>query len=479
MYNTMNEGIGSNGHHAQTTVDDTPSRGYERLSFYNYIGKMTMRTSILFSSLIALFAFMQLSCDESITNNYGTGSTSSGTTTTDYTIVTDNPTSIITYANLTNYSKGTTMKLRVNRNGVDVWEVPVVFDGLYTVNPDRLILCHTNSDFPVGAGDSGSPLLTSDGRVAGILCYGYSGNSNDFVARAIEDVLSIDSLSVSSVFASTTFKKAQFVYVVSGYDAQAAARYPILGNILGQYTIQSSQPFVSGTACFTQSSNLLAKANALSQCTNNPVIPGSSIAVTYISGDYINEIAIGTMSYIGTGSMFAFGHSFQSFLAAPTYLASTASFIKSTGTSFKMSQPTTQFIGSFVKDDYNGILIKPNVNPSIASINTSCSINGTNVFSYNHQISNTQGFYNDFELAADLSCYLLYVRLSSMSKEGDSTKATCTLQLVTDQGTQNTTFILTDRYIDTDIFYYIVDNIQAPANSKNLKTMNLSMNLAY
>ena len=175
----------------------------------------------------------------------------------------------------------------------------------------------------------------------------------------------------------------------------------------------------------------------LSKIADDLAIPGSSIAVIYISGDYINEGAIGTMSYFGNGNIFAFGHDFDPFLAAPTYLASTSSFIKSSIESFKMSMPSTQLIGSFVKDDYNGMLIKQNVVPLVANLRTNCSINGQSVFSYNHQISNTPNFENDKELAMNLSSYLIYVELYYLDKEEDSTVATCSAQIVTDQSPIN------------------------------------------
>ncbi|MGA7161106.1 MAG: hypothetical protein WBZ48_08885 [Bacteroidota bacterium] len=420
-----------------------------------------MYKTAIFSCAILSIALIGLSCKNGATNNYYQGAGPSS----QYSVVTDNPTAIISYAGLANLPRGTAMRLRVNRNNFEVWEVNVVFDALYTVAPDRLILCHTNSDFPIGAGDSGSPLLTSDGKIAGILCYGYDGNSNDFAARAIEDVLSIDSSIVSLPSSSTVFSEIQPVYVVSGYNAQAASKYPRLGKVLGKYTMQSGTPF--------------ATQNNLSKIANNLAIPGSSIAVMYISGDNVNEMAIGTMSYIGNGNIFAFGHSFESFLAAPTYLASTGSFINSYTESFKMSEPSTQLVGSFVINDYNGVLIKQNVQPLVAQLSTSCSINGQTVFSYHHQISNTPSFVDDKDFAANLSCYLVYENLVSLNKEADSTVATCTAQIMSDQESKNVTFVLRDNYIDGDIYSYLEDSLLTASSSKELKIFNLSVNLEY
>lgn len=189
--------------------------------------------------LCALCAVLQISCkDETINNYYQDGPVLSSST--QHTIVTDNPTAIVSYADLTNLTRGTVMKLRVNRDNFEVWEVNVIFDALYTVGADRLILCHTNSDFPVGAGDSGSPLLTSDGRIAGALCYGYEGNSNNFAARVIEDVLSIDTASVSSVSSSSSFSVIQPAYYLSGNGSQVSSRYARLTAVFRLNMTQAS-----------------------------------------------------------------------------------------------------------------------------------------------------------------------------------------------------------------------------------------------
>ncbi len=425
-----------------------------------------MCKTFFFPFVILSFALLQLSCKDVATNNYYQGG--SGSDTTGHIVVTDNPTSIIHYADLANIPRGTVMKLRVNRNDFEVWEVNVVFDALYSVGADRLILCHTASDFPVGAGDSGSPLLTSDGRIAGALCYGYEGNSNDFAARVIEDVLSIDTARVSSASYSSSFSVIQPAYYLSGNGSQVSSRYPRLTAVLGPYTSQASQ-----------ARKLFASVKNISKITDNIAIPGSSIAVMYISGDYYYEYAVGTMSYIGTDGIFAFGHSFDSFLAAPTYLASTGSFINSSIESQKMSEPSSQLIGSFVINNYDGILIKPNVAPLVANLNTSCSINGSSIFSYNHQISNTPSFSNDMVLAAELSCDLVYENLVSLNKEEDSTVATCSAKIVTDQDTTNATFVLHSNEIDWSIYLYLEDSVKVAGSSKELKQFNLSVDLKY
>jgi hypothetical protein len=430
---------------------------------------MTVFKSIISLLLFLPFALLHLSCKDAAINNYYQGVTAQDSSNknayNNIHSVSNNPQSIITYSDLQYFARGTVMTLRVNRNDFEVWEVNVVFDALYKEGPERLILCHSYSNFPVGAGDSGSPLLTSDGRIAGILCYGYYGNSNNFIARAIEDVISIDVNSASSSSTSTLFDAIQPVYIVSGFNVQAASRYPELGNVLGKATIRSDKPFTKGMK--------------ISKSAGNLAIPGSSIAVMFITGDYVNEIAIGTMSYLSNENVFAFGHNYQSFLAAPTYLASTKSFITSIEQSFKMSEPSNELIGSFVKDDFNGIVIKKNVVPLIADVNTDCSIEGKSTFSYHHKISNTPSFNYDKSLATNLSCYLLYQEITSQNKSADSVFATCNLQIATDQDIKNKTFVLYNYNIDWEIYSYIEDSVQMAQCSKELKSFNLSIDLKY
>jgi hypothetical protein len=421
-----------------------------------------MCKSKFFFILILLIAYIQFSCKETVTNVSSDGL---GGETTPHRIVTNNPTSIISYADLANLQKGTTMKLRVNRNEFEVWEVYVKFDAIYREGSERLILCHSNSDFPIGAGDSGSPLLTSDDRVAGVLCYGYYGNSNDFIARAIEDVLGIDTAIVSKSPTPKLFNEIQPVYIVSGYNEIGGLRYPQLGTVLGKYTIQTEQPSL--------------KKFSLLKTNENLAVPGSSISVMYISGDYVYASAIGTMSFRENGNIFAFGHSYDSFSAAPTFLACTKSFIQSNYRSFKMSEPTNQFIGSFVKNNYNGILIKENVQPLVANLTTSCAIDNQNAFLLHHQISNTTNFRYDRNLAADLSCYLIYQELIAQYKVQDTAIANCSLQIVSEQESKTTTFTVHEDNVDLYIYYYILDSIQTAANSKELKGFNLSVDLKF
>lgn len=78
-----------------------------------------MHKSIIFSFAILSFALLQISCNEPTTNNYYQGDSDSSSNA-DYRVVTNIPTSIISFTDMANVPKGTIMKLRVNRNDFEV-----------------------------------------------------------------------------------------------------------------------------------------------------------------------------------------------------------------------------------------------------------------------------------------------------------------------------------------------------------------------
>jgi hypothetical protein len=411
------------------------------------------------------------SCENSESTTYNDGDSyyyfegANGGISIPYKIAVDNPTSIVSYADLSSLQRGTVMKLRVNRKDFEVWEVDVVFDALYTTGRHRLILCHSPAGFPIGAGDSGSPLLTSDGKVAGILAYGYYGNSTDFAARVIEDVLAIDtSASLQQGSPPPSFEPIEPAYFASGLDPQVPSRYAGLMKRFEKNTKNIDKPF--------------RHENRLRKSGDQSVIPGSSIAVVDMSGDYFNWIAIGTVSYIDGDTYYGFGHSFYPFLAAPTYLATTGSFIVSNSVSFKMSQPTSERIGAFTKNDYRGILIQKNVSPRVANLKTTCSSNGRVLFSYNHQMSNTLNFSSDQSWAAYLTAYFVYLATSSMGSQSDTLHAFCTAVVASELETKTKTFSLYDTWVDWRIYQYFYDSLQLNAASKELKQFDLSVDLS-
>lgn len=383
-----------------------------------------------------------------------------------YKIVSDNPTSILSYSDLSSLPRGTKMKLRVNRRDFEIWEVDVSLDALYVSGRHRLILCHSPAGFPIGAGDSGSPVLTTDGKIAGILAYGYYGNSTDFAARVIEDILAVDTGTVSQYGSPPpSFEFIEPAYVGSGRELDVPARYAELSKRFGRNSNKVSERFPD--------------ESALQKVEDAAVIPGSSIAIVDLSGDYFDWIAVGTVSYVGENKYYAFGHPFYPYLAAPTYLATTGSFIVSNDVSFKMSQPTEQLVGAFTKDDYRGILIEKDVPPLVANLTTTCSANGQELFSYDHRMSNTLSFSSDRWWAMYISSYFVYRAELEIGKQDDSLRAVCTATVASEMETKTKSFTLHDRWVDWRIYSYCYDSLQVNEASKELKQFDLSVNLTY
>jgi len=184
------------------------------------------------------------------------------------------------------------------------------------------------------------------------------------------------------------------------------------------------------------------------------------------------------LSFIKEELLFAFGHDFHPFTAAPTFLASTKSFIKSSNISFKMSEPTTQFIGSFVKNDFNGILINKFTTPQVADIQTNCSYKGKSVFSYNHKLSISPDIDFDKTLATDLSCYLIYLNaLIPNNIQNKQLSANCNLEIITEKEIRKITFSVNGSGIDWAIYNYITSNVDLIIAENKIKSYSLSVEL--
>src|SRR4030042_4892398 len=141
---------------------------------------------IIYTIIILISALINQSCKDNITNYIDDpDELPSGK------IITSNPSGILTFEEASLLKPGTKLKLRINRTATEVIEYDITFNGVYDFEEERLIMCTTPHNLPIGSGDSGSPILTEDGKVIGALCYGWEFAKNQFAARAIEDMLAI------------------------------------------------------------------------------------------------------------------------------------------------------------------------------------------------------------------------------------------------------------------------------------------------
>jgi hypothetical protein len=335
--------------------------------------------------------------------------------------------------------RGTGMTLSINRQGADVRQVNVVFESTYEYKYQRLIFCRTPEDVPIG-----------DGRIVGLLCYGFDGNSHQFAARAIEDVMSVtDDAAVQDLAKneSSLFKPILPVAFSSGIDPaylrrmEAADRSGFFERLAGAKSIGKA--------------SRLAKRSSAQAVS---IIPGMPVAVLEMSGDLVDMGAIGALGIFDSDKMYAFGHSYSPYptpLAAPALLANTATFIESGFTGFKYAVPTRDTIGAFTAQGGYGILIREGMRSETFPSAVSVQFNDTLPTVYSHRIVNTQSVAYEKFLGAFAASYAVYAHLPSFL-DSDSLFAQCNVRIVFESGILDTTFQLAGTAsIDGDLLEFI------------------------
>lgn len=333
--------------------------------------------------------------------------------------VTDNPTQSLSFQETKSIKVGTILKLRLNRSGFEVKEYNVKFDGIYDKDGEHLIFCTTNDDLVIGQGDSGSPLLNSDGKVIGALCYGFEFTNNQFAARAIEDLIEISTTQNSTNLISgksNLYKELGLVNYTLGVNENTLKRYG-----------KNSSLFAN--------TQFVDKESSLLKSSSNTVIPGNSIAVNLVSGDDYSFGAIGTLSYrTDNNKLLAFGHPFGvDVLSAPATTASMVTMINSDYIAFKLALPSDQSIGCMVKDKDAGILIDPNATPIVFNHQVTITLTGElaeelgTTISSKHTVANFKEFEKDNSYSGLITSMVVFDKI--LSKIDVETQATCNLNV--------------------------------------------------
>jgi len=287
-------------------------------------------------------------------------------------VVTTPPTGrVIAFGEVANLARGTTMHLRLNRQGTEVREYEVAFLSTFTQGPDHLIVCQTPASLAVGAGDSGSPLMTSDDQLAGALAFGWDGDDHRFMARSIDDMLR---LTPASPDRGITFKEQEIPlsYFLQGVSIPTLQRLATLDRtgVSDKFQIIPTNP----------GSNRLA--------TSVPM-PGQSISVNYITGPLVTGGAVGTITHqTGDDQWLIFGHQLGNFgeRALPVSLASMDVMVETTFGSFKQAHPLNQPIGTLVEDRMYGCRVDPNRNPETFPVTVRVNYNDKTE-KYIHQVA--------------------------------------------------------------------------------------------
>lgn len=393
--------------------------------------------------------------------------------------VTDNPVQTLSFQDAKGLKSGTTLKLRLNRTGSEVKEYTVKFDGTYDMNGEHLIYCTTDESLVVGQGDSGSPLLTMDGKVVGALCYGFYFSNYQFAARTIEDLIAIDPTSSLKTIVkgkSNLFNDLGIVHYAMGVDEKCLERY----NKQGTQFNNSNTIFIKN-----QPAELKSVTKSIATA-----IPGNSIAINIVSGDLYTMGAIGTLSYITKNNkLLAFGHEFGIFpLSARTTLANMVTMINSTQIAYKMAVPTDQALGCMTSDTQNGILIDPLATAQEFKQELTINMTGKlakdlgNKISATHTIINFQNPEEDGYYAAEIPAMAVYYQI--ITKGHTSLQVTCTVNVTFKNSSAYTdSFNLwsSDGMLDYDIFSRLrsgISNFFWGGNADNITDYKVTLDIS-
>jgi len=376
-------------------------------------------------------------------------------------IVFNTPTEIISFEEISKFNRNTKMKLRLSRNNLEVIEYDIFFDAVYDFFGERLIFCKCPDDILIGYGDSGSPVLTEDGRVAGALCYGFWGSCTQFAARSIEDLLSIETINSTNtithnaelVGSGMDFRSIKPVSFIAGFDEEFIKRYA--------HTDKFN--FFSRHDFSVNNISLNHGLNKFSAETANDVIPGMSIAIMEIFGDLIAGGITGTASYQDENKIFAFGHgAFSSYwwpvpLNAPVHTAQVITFIESEFESQKITIPTPDVIGALAIDKFSGIMVDADMLPRTFPVFASTKLNYKDTVTTNHSIATSSLLEYEYYLACMSAAYSVFDVIKHESPDDlDSTYAEGKVKISLENTCIEKSFKLqSSQWIDDEIFNFM------------------------
>jgi hypothetical protein len=433
---------------------------------------MKNRISLLGLSIILLTVF--IGCKKTYTTNNQNNIEYQGSVTDSGVVVTNVITSYVKFSTMQMFQSGTKMKIRLNRNGFEVREYNATFLSATTDGGEQLIYCSIPG-VVIGSGDSGSPLLTADGNIAGALCYGWDGDNHQFAARAIEDLLSISSQTKSGLVSQSPLKAGMYslapAYQSKGLSAEFINRY--VGrdpyNILSRY------------AATANSANTL-QVNTLKSGSSINFIPGMSASVLEINGDLILTYSTGTLSYIDkNNNMYAFGHHYNETyppLAAPVVIADTKLFIESNTSSFKFSDLTNYFVGSLTVDNYYGVLFQKSVNNRTFTSRVALKFYTGDSIVYKHSIANNTNIGYEYGLASYVPSYAIYFNRNLLQGKYVNVSG----KIVTKSGiltsTDNISFNTLTSTVDLDLNDVLTDKFSKYNRNIDSQTISLSLTTA-
>lgn len=278
---------------------------------------------------------------------------------------------------------GTILYVRVNRLETEVREYQVRFCGIEESGGEHLVDCTAMGELMVGAGDSGSPVVTADGRLVACLCYGVTGDPKSFLARWASDVEKaageIGGTRSGLTVSGHGYKALEPVRFVSGISESAAAR---MGRVLPDgFQRLNASPATKSMAVKRGGFDLIG---------------GQSICANEISGDLVTGGVIGSYSFSSKGKHFIFGHSYNQDgeTAMPITLARMVMMLNSTIYGpMKEAEPFGPVIGTASADYGYGVVVDDleEKTPATFSVDVNVSVNGGESRTFHHDVTSHHG----------------------------------------------------------------------------------------
>ena len=389
--------------------------------------------------------------------------------------VTDFPTETTSFSEIEKLPQGEILKLRINRTGSEIIEYEVVLEGTLSEQGENLIVCRTKNGLKIGAGDSGSPLLTKDGKIAGALCYGFSGNNSQFMARAIDDVTSITEGSKSAHNTELSFASriAPF-YFARGFT-----------NELSQVYSRSQHEQYRKKLSKFSALNDYNYGSKSTHIINSNIVPGSSISVNVITGDIYSIGAVGTISYIKDNIIYGFGHPFmdEEPLALPVYKSEMITLIESHShsASFKLTSQTNEYLGALIKDKTEGIAINKNLESKDFPLKTVVNISERSINkTIEHRISNQQDIGYENYLTALINSYSLRSVFGPGTYDYVNAEINVSFTFSNNESIKYTEFRECSHYLDYDLFATVLDTLDTHGGNRdyNIGSAEIRINVS-
>lgn len=287
---------------------------------------------------------------------------------------------------------GKSFVLVANRQGPsgNVAGYEVVQQSSLLVGTESIASFETKNGMKIGFAYSGTPVYSVDGKISRVLFQGYQGAPTVFQARDINEMLPLLNESTWGAFPPSSAKLA----------TASEMKMPWCAKGLNSKFMNDYKGIVQNEIIYANEfSRTASKLSALDSSAAGGLLPGSTIAVNVVTGDYVNIYATGTLSYTKDGKRWlAFGHPLDQ--TGRRNLPVSEVFTSSTidagawGT-FKDSYPVGPTIGALVYDSYKGVVIDTDKTPETTPVTAKVTMDGRSM-TWSHNVARDNGSWLEY-----------------------------------------------------------------------------------